>query len=49
VNFTADWEVNKHLLFTGVYGFNVPGKAARQFTGGSKVWSSFMLYTGLRF
>jgi hypothetical protein len=49
VNFAADWEVNKHLLFTGVYGFNVPGKAARAFTGGSKVWNSFMLYTGLRF
>ena len=49
VNFAADWEVNKHLLFTAVYGFNVPGQAARQFTGGSKVWSSFMLYTGMRF
>jgi hypothetical protein len=49
VNFAADWEVNKHVLLTAVYGFNVPGKAARQFTGGSKVWSSFMLYTGLRF
>ena len=48
VNFAADWEVNKHLLFTGVYGFNVPGQAARQFTGGSKVWSSFMLYMGVR-
>jgi Alginate export len=48
VNFAVDWEVNKHLLFTGVYGFNVPGKAARQFTGGSKVWNSFMLYMGVR-
>jgi hypothetical protein len=36
------------LVFTGVYGFNVPGKAARQFTGGAKVWSSFMLYMGVR-
>ena len=49
VNFAVDWEVNKHLLLTGVYGFNVPGKAARAFTGGSKVWNHFMLYTGLRF
>jgi Alginate export len=49
VNFAVDWEVNKHVLITGVYGFNVPGKAARAFTGGSKVWNSFMLYTGLRF
>jgi hypothetical protein len=43
VNFTADWIANKHLVFTEVYGFNVPGKAARAFTGGSKVWSSFIL------
>jgi hypothetical protein len=49
VNFAVDWEVNKHVLLTGVYGFNVPGKAARAFTGGSKVWNHFMLYTGLRF
>jgi Alginate export len=49
VNLAADWAVNKHLVFTGVYGFNVPGQAARQFTGGSKVWSSFMLYMGARF
>jgi hypothetical protein len=49
VNFAVDWEVNKHVLLTGVYGFNVPGQAARAFTGGSKVWNTFMLYTGLRF
>jgi Alginate export len=49
VNLAVDWTVNKHLVFTGVYGFNVPGKAARQFTGGSKVWNSFMLYMGIRF
>jgi Alginate export len=48
VNLAADWMVNKHLVFTGVYGFNVPGQAARQFTGGSKVWNSFMLYMGVR-
>jgi hypothetical protein len=39
--------VNKHLVFTGMYGFNVPGAAGRQFTGGSKVWSTFMLYMGV--
>jgi Alginate export len=48
VNFAVDWAVNKHLVFTGLYGFNVPGKAARQFTGDSKVWSTFMLYMGVR-
>ena len=29
VNFAADWAVNKHLVFTGMYGFNVPGEAGR--------------------
>ena len=48
VNFAVDWAANKHLVFTGLYGFNVPGEAARQFTGGNKVWSSFMLYMGVR-
>jgi len=36
--------VNKHLVFTGFYGFNV----ARQFTGGNKVGSTFVLYMGAR-
>ena len=47
--FAVDWTVNRHLVFTGVTGVNVPGKAARQFTGGSKVWSTFMLYMGVKF
>jgi hypothetical protein len=49
VNLAVDWTVNRHLVFTGVTGINVPGTAARQFTGGSKVWSTFMLYMGIRF
>ena len=48
VNVAVDWEANKHLVFTGLFGLNVPGTAAQQFTGSNEVWFTFMLYMGVR-
>jgi hypothetical protein len=31
VNFTAEWQVNEHMLVTGVLGMLFPGDAARQY------------------
>jgi hypothetical protein len=33
VNFTAEWQVNEHMLVTGVLGALFPGEAARQYVG----------------
>jgi hypothetical protein len=48
VNVAVDWEANQHLVFTGLFGLNVPGTAAQQFTGSNEVWFTFMLYMGVR-
>jgi hypothetical protein len=49
VNLTVDWEVNDHVTCAAVAGALLPNQGLEQATGGSTVWTHFMLYTSVSF
>ncbi|HUL82370.1 MAG TPA: hypothetical protein VL131_09510 [Gammaproteobacteria bacterium] len=46
LNFTAEWQVNEHVLVIGVLGTLFPGDGAKQYVGGGSAdnWTHGMVY-----
>ena len=44
VNLTADFALNDNWMLSGVFGWLVPGQAAKNWTGGDKTWVYGMIY-----
>ena len=49
IDLIVDWKVTSRLSASAVVAVAVPGKAARQFTGGNQVWLHSMLYASWAF
>lgn len=48
-NIFADWEVNDNLFLSASAAIMLPGKAAKQFTGGDDSWAHFLLFASFSF
>jgi len=44
INFTADYPIGDRWFLSGVFGWLVPGQAAKNWTGGDKTWVYGMIY-----
>lgn len=44
VNLTADFTLNDNWMLSGVFGWLVPGQAAKNWTGGDNTWVYGMIY-----
>ena len=49
LNLSVDWAVNDNLFVIGTLGLLVPGRAAKDYTGGDKNWVYSMLYMSYTF
>ena len=49
IDLIADWQASERLSVSAVLAVAIPGKAARQFTGGSQTWLHSMLYASWAF
>lgn len=49
IDLIVDWKVTQRLSASAVLAAAVPGKAARQFTGGNQVWLHSMIYASWSF
>ncbi len=44
IDLIADWQATERLSISAVLAVAIPGKAARQYTGGNRTWFHSMLY-----
>jgi hypothetical protein len=49
IDLTADWSVTEQLSFSAVGAVSLPGKGAKQYTGGNDNWWYLMVLASLRF